>query len=264
MEIKPPEALPLKECGLLITGGTAGVGLATAFKFAEAGVTRIALVGRAAERGERARVAVQERFPAARVVFIQADAMDPAQATRAVETAERQIGNVDILVNSVSSAAVPGLFHESPIEDVLPTVVNQLLPPLHMCRAAVAGMASRRRGAIVNISSDAAKVSTPGEAVVGSAMAAIVRFSTAFALEAKRYGVRVNVVTPSLIGGTDAYDKLMKDEFAGKLFEKALRAAHLGMTLPEDLAPLIVFLASPEAARITGQVISVNGGISVA
>jgi 2-hydroxycyclohexanecarboxyl-CoA dehydrogenase len=256
-------ALPLKECGLLITGGTAGVGLATALKFAEAGTARIALIGRDAERGKDARATVAERFPLVQVEFIQADAINPVQAKRAVETAERLIGSVDVLLNSISSSAIPVLFHESPIEDILPTVVNQLLPPLQMCRAVVTGMRARQRGVIINIASDAAKVPTPGEAVIGSAMAAIVKFSTTLALEAKRFGVRVNVVTPSLIGGTAAYEIIMQDEFASKLFQKALRAAHLGVTVPEDIAPLIVFLASPEAARITGQVISVNGGISV-
>jgi 2-hydroxycyclohexanecarboxyl-CoA dehydrogenase len=264
METEFPSQLPLSECGVLITGGTSGVGLATALKFAEAGVTRIALIGRNEARGQVARETVLTRFPKVQIEFIGGDAIDPVQAKRAADAADRLIGHVDVLVNSTNSLSIPGLFHESPIEDILPTVVQQLMAPLNMCSVVLNGMRSRGRGVIINIASDAAKVPTPGEAVIGGAMAAIVRFSTTLALEAKRFGVRVNAVTPSLIGGTGSYDRIMKNEFASKLFQKAERAAHLGLTTPEDLAPLIVFLASPEASRITGQVISVNGGISAA
>ncbi len=258
------KVLHLEDCGVLITGGSSGVGLATAMKFAESGVTRLVLVGRNPERGDRAKQAISARFPRAQVEFLAADLTDAAQAKRAGETAERLIGSVDVLVNSVNSGAVPELFHGSATETILPTVANLLLPPLHMCSAVIPGMRQRGRGVIINISSDAAKVPTPGEAVIGAAMAGIVEFTKTLALEAKRYGVRVNAVTPSLIKGTDSNRRIMANEFAGKLFQKAERAAHLGVPTPDDYAPLIVFLASPDAALITGQVVSLNGGISVA
>ena len=95
-------------------------------------------------------------------------------------------------------------------------------------------------------------------------MAGIVMFTRTLAMEAKRDSVRVNVITPSLIEGTLTYDRVMRDGFSAKLFEKAARMAHLGLSQPEDLAHLIVFLSSPEACRITGQAISPNGGISAA
>ena len=95
-------------------------------------------------------------------------------------------------------------------------------------------------------------------------MAAIVMFSRTLAIEAKRSGVRVNCVTPSIVRDTPLYDRLMADDFAGRLFAKAERRAHLGVATPGDLAALVVYLASPAAARLTGQAISVNGGISAA
>lgn len=259
-----PQPVPLPAAGVLITGGTAGVGLVAALAFAAAGVRRLALMGRDGARGERARAEIAQQYPDAQVVFVQGDAVDPAQARRAVDEAERRIGDIDVFVSSVSTSVLPGLFHTQPIDGILPTVVNQLLPPLHMTHAVLERMRGRRRGSIVNVASDAAKIPTPGEAVIGAAMAGIVRFSTAVALEAKRFGVRVNVLTPSLIVGTSAHQQLMADEFSARLFGKALQAAHLGATTPQDIAALIVFLATPQAARITGQVISVNGGISVA
>lgn len=259
-----PPPVPLTECGVLILGGTSGTGLATAHAFAAAGTPRLVLAGRDAARGVAARDQVRAAHPGALVEFVACDALEPDQALATAARAESLLGGIDVLVNSVSSAAMPNPFHADPIELIRPTLLNQALPPLHMCRAVIPGMRARRRGAIVTLSSDAAKVATPGEAVVGAAMAAVTKFSQALALEAKRYGVRVNVITPSLIGNTPSHDTLMRDAFAGKLFGKVLAAAHLGMTVPEDIAPLIVFLASPAAARITGQTISVNGGISVA
>jgi NAD(P)-dependent dehydrogenase (short-subunit alcohol dehydrogenase family) len=96
-------------------------------------------------------------------------------------------------------------------------------------------------------------------------MAAIVTFSKTLALEVKRYGIRVNIITPSLIVNTGSYDRVMEDSsFSKKIFDRIVSAAHLGLTEPEDLADAILFLASHHAKRITGQVISVNGGISIA
>jgi NAD(P)-dependent dehydrogenase (short-subunit alcohol dehydrogenase family) len=95
-------------------------------------------------------------------------------------------------------------------------------------------------------------------------MAAIVMFTRALAMEAKRDGIRVNVLTPSLIVGTPTGDRVLAEGFSKKLFTKASTMAHLGVAEPDDLAGLIVFLARPEASRLTGQAISVNGGISAA
>jgi len=95
-------------------------------------------------------------------------------------------------------------------------------------------------------------------------MAAIVMFSRVAAIEGKRNGIRVNAVTPSLIANTPTAERVLEDGFSKGLFEKAAAMAHLGVAEPEDLASLIVFLGGPGAARLTGQAISVNGGISAA
>lgn len=138
------------------------------------------------------------------------------------------------------------------------------LPPMLLTRAVLPIMSEQGGGSIINIASDAAKVATPGESVLGGAMAAIVMFSRVAALEAKRNGVRVNAVTPSLIAGTETAERVLADGFSQGLFEKAARLAHLGVAEPGDLASLVVFLGGPGAARLTGQAISVNGGISAA
>lgn len=254
----------LDQCGVLIAGGTAGVGLATALQFAAAGVKGIALMGRNPERGEAARQQVLAQFPNAKVIFIAADANRIDQVTAAVARAEAELGSVDVLLNSTVSSFVPRLFHEMAIEDIEPLLVQQMLAPLAVCRAVLPGMRARRGGAIINIASDAGKVATPGESVIGAAMAGIAMFSRGLAIEAKRNGIRVNTLTPSLINGTLTYDRVLADPFSAKLFGNAVKLASLGVAEPDDLAGLIVFLASPQGARITGQTISVNGGISAA
>jgi NAD(P)-dependent dehydrogenase (short-subunit alcohol dehydrogenase family) len=248
----------------LIVGGTSGVGLATASAFARAGVRKIGLIGRSEERGAKAKAAVLKHASDARVAFFAADANDPTRAEAAVRQVTETLGAIDILVNSTVGSALPDLFHNIPIARIATDLADQVLGPLVMCGAVLPGMRQRKGGVIINIASDAAKAPTPGESVIGAAMAAIVMFSRTLAMEAKRDGIRVNAITPSLIEGTMTYDRLFEHEFSAKLFQKAAKAADLGVVNSDDLASLAVFLTSPQAARITGQAISVNGGISAA
>lgn len=256
-------SLPLAGQSALIAGGTSGVGLATARRFAEAGAARLFLVGRDPARGATAVESLGGT--GANVEFVAADANDPAAAQRAVAQAEARIGGgIDILVVSTAAAVLPRLLADIPVEDVPRILVEQAAAPMVMSRAVLPGMRAKGSGAIVTVASDAAKSATPGETVIGAAMAAIVMFARALAMEAKRDGIRVNVVTPSLIQGTPIYDRLMADEFSTRLFGKAAKLASLGVAEPDDLAQLILFLCGPGAAKITGQAISVNGGISAA
>jgi NAD(P)-dependent dehydrogenase (short-subunit alcohol dehydrogenase family) len=132
-----------------------------------------------------------------------------------------------------------------------------------MMHAVLPAMRAQGGGSIITVASDAAKFATPGETLIGASMAAIVMFCRAAALEAKREGVRINVLTPSLIANTPGAALIESDPFSAKMFEKAAALAHLGVAEPEDLAAMALFLASPAARRITGQAISINGGISV-
>lgn len=252
------------DSGVLITGGTSGVGLASAIQFAHAGVRRIGLVGRNAERGEQARQAVLAACPEASVHFIQGDANVLEQAQRAVAEAHEKLGSVDVLLNSTidMSRYTPEPLINLSAADIGPTMMSVVLAPMHMSCLVLPYMKQRRGGVILNVASDAAKVPTPGETILGAAMAAITVFSRTLAMEAKRFGVRVNCLTPSLIGGTTTAAHVQKGGFSAKLFAQVESMASLGVCSPDDLAAMIVFLGGPQAGKITGQVISVNGGIS--
>ncbi|EHI39938.1 2-hydroxycyclohexanecarboxyl-CoA dehydrogenase [Rhodococcus opacus PD630] len=227
-----------------------------------AGTQRIGLVGRDVERGEKAATEVRSLASGVWAFFASGDVNDPAEATRVTEELSASLGAADILINSTVSAFTPNLLHETRPEDVPAILLQQALGPLNMCRAVLPHMREKRGGVVVNIASDAAKHPTPGESVIGAAMAAIVMFSKTLAMEAKRDGIRVNAVTPSLIRDTGAYDRVMAEPFSAKLFEKAARLASLGVAEPADVADLVLFLCSPQARRITGQAVSPNGGIS--
>ena len=258
---RPPD---YAERGVLIAGGTSGVGLATAMAFASARRRRLVLVGRNTGRGKEAVERVATAYPQSVPAFLSADANDPGAAEEAVAAAVSHLGRLDVLVNSTVAPYQPTLLHDIPITQLLSVLVQQAAGPILMSRAAVPFMRAQRGGAIINVASNAVKVPTPGETAIGAAMAAIVTFSRTLAVEAKRYGVTVNAITPSLIANTGSYDRAMNLDFSKKIFERIVSQAHLGVTEPEDLAAVILFLASPMAAKITGQVISVNGGISVA
>lgn len=252
----------LAESTVYIVGGTSGIGLEVARHFVRLGTQRIGLVGRNVERGEKAAQHIRSLASGVWCLFAAGDANDPADAARVVAELSGSLGEPDVLVNSTTSSFSPQLFHNIPPEDVPNTLLHQAAGPLNMCRAVLPGMRERRGGVIINVASDAAKHPTPGESVLGAAMAAIVMFSKTLAMECKREGVRVNAVTPSLVSDTGAYDRVMSEPFSKKLFEKAASRASLGVAEPADVAELIVFLAGPQARRITGQAVSPNGGIS--
>ena len=245
----------------VITGGTSGIGLETAVVLAESGIRTIVINGRNHERGERARLDILSRVPGVTVTFVPAD-VGRADGARALFEASAPLlgGPLDVLVNCSGGDFSPELFERTPVEDLDAIITHWLSSRIHVCHAALPLMS--RGGAIVNVGSDAAKVPTPGETVIGAAMAGMVMFSRTLALEAKRRGVRVNVVTPSVVEGPRLRARIAAGGFSGKLFEKAIAAAHLGVVNARDVAETIAFLASSRAARVTGQVVSVNGGVS--
>ncbi|AII08481.1 NAD(P)-dependent dehydrogenase (short-subunit alcohol dehydrogenase family) [Rhodococcus wratislaviensis] len=261
-EISPPKEL--KDSSGLIVGGTAGIGLATAVGLAQAGAPRILIVGRGAERGEAAREHISSVNSACDVIFLSADATTVDGAAHIASEAERILDGVDILVSTTAADVRPELFANIPTDDIARTFNQLALPCMYLASEIVPHMTARKGGVIINVASDAGKTATPGESVIGAAKAAIIMFTRTLAIEAKRSGIRANVLTPSLVNGTASTERITSDGFSAKLFAKAAQQAHLGVPESDDIAALAVFLASPAARRLTGQAISVNGGISAA
>ncbi len=254
---------PISEFGVVILGGTAGVGWEAAAQFAEQGA-RVLILGRNDERGAAACATLLERAPGASVGFGRVDATIAAEAVRAEAECRERLGAIDVLVCTTGPSAPPRLMHNIPIDDLQQRIEEIMLPPLHMVHATLPGMRAQRAGAIVVVASDAGKIPTPGETMVGAAMGAILTYCKTAALECKREQVRINLLTPSLIADTPGAQLIFNEPFSAKMFETASALAHLGVAVCADQAAMIVYLASPAARRMTGQAISINGGISVA
>jgi 2-hydroxycyclohexanecarboxyl-CoA dehydrogenase len=251
---------PIQGSSVLVSGGTSGVGLAAATRLAQAGAERIVLIGRDAGRGKQARSAVAAH--GTDVHFLAGNTADANDSTRlANEAAQLLHGRIDTVVSAVAPRGHLGPVERQDPHELERVLLGLVLPVMQMNRAALTHM-REHGGSIVNVASDAAKVPTPGESIAGGAMAAITMFSRTLALEVKRHGIRVNAVTPSLIAGTPTAERLLADEFGAKIFEKVKRMAALGVPDADDVAETILWLASPAASKVTGQVISVNGGIS--
>ncbi len=252
-----PLVQQLSETRALIVGGTAGIGFSCAKRLIEADVAHIVIAGRNAERGAKAADLLGER-----VTYIQCDASDPAQTVALAVQANASMGGIDLLLSCGGGDPMPSLLHKIAPQDLIPTINDIQAPILQPAHAVLPYMTGQGGGTVLCIASDAGKLATPGESAIGAAMASIAMFCRTMAIEAKRHGIRVNCLAPSIVRGTPLYDKLMKHEFAGKLFGKAEKMAALGIVTPEDIAEMVVFLASPASSKTTGQTISITGGIS--
>ncbi len=255
----------LTEISALIVGGTSGIGRAAAVALLRAGVPRLRVAGRNQERAAAALAELRDIDAKADVGALVFDCGAGESAEALAVRAAEELGGIDLLVCSPGGNNLPELLFRQPVAQINQTLLQDLAPTLNACRAVLPVMMEAGSGCILNLASDAAKVATPGESVIGAVMAGIVQFTRGLAIEGKRNGIRANAITPSLVEGTALTERLMAEgTFSKKLFEKARPLAGLGPTTAEDLAKLVVFLAGPGAAKITGQAISVNGGISAA
>ena len=178
------------------------------------------IVGRNSERGEATRAAVASGN-SCEVTFLAADATTVEGAARIAAEAEKQLGGVDILVCTTAADVQPELFANIPTDDISRTFTQLALPSMYMASEILPHMSRRKTGVIINVASDAGKTATPGEAVIGAAKAAIVMFTRTLAIEAKRSGIRVNVLTPSLVNGTGSTERITSAGFSAKLFAKS-------------------------------------------
>ena len=247
----------LREKTVIVTGGAGGIGSATCRRFAAEGA-RVAVFdidGAAAAR-------LADSLPGARAFAC--DITDHAGALAAVAAAEEALGPIHALVNN-AGWDVFRLFKDSAPAEWRKLIDINLVGALNMHHAVLPGMVARRAGRIVNIASDAARVGSSGEAVYAACKAGLLGFSKTLAREHARQGITVNVVCP---GPTDTALFAGYKQGAGnpeKLDEAFRRAVPMGrIGTPEDLPGAILFFASDDAAYITGQVLSVSGGLTMA
>ena len=237
----------------LVTGAQQGIGKAVVLRLAAEGadVALNYLDDAAAES-----IAAEIRAGGRRCVLVQADVASAKDVQRLVETAERELGPVEVLVNNA------GIFPRVPFleitEDVWDRVQGVNLRGAFLCGQAVARrlVALGRPGAIINLASSAAfRGSDRGTHYVAS-KAGVLGLTRGMALELAQHRIRVNAIAPGLTDTAQPRYGMTEDEL-----QEASRRVPLGrMATPEDIAATAAFLASDDASQITGQVIHVNGG----
>jgi 2-hydroxycyclohexanecarboxyl-CoA dehydrogenase len=245
---------------VVVTGGGGGIGGATCRRFGAAGakVAVLDLNLAAAEKTARDITAAGGTAQAIACDITRRDMVDAA-----IAATESDLGPVDILVNN-AGWDVFKVFTKTDASDWEKLIAINLIGALNMHHAVLPGMAARRSGRIVNIASDAARVGSSGEAVYAACKGGLVAFSKTIAREHARHGITVNVVCP---GPTETALFADYKQGAGdpaKLEEAFRRAIPLGrIGQPDDLPGAILFFASDDAGYITGQVLSVSGGLSM-
>jgi 3-oxoacyl-[acyl-carrier protein] reductase len=248
----------------LVTASTSGIGAETALRLAQAGARAVVVNGRNADTGRQVADRLHAQCPDTQFKFIAADLDDLEQVRRLVAESRDAFGRIDILVHCGGAQIKPDLFVNTDAATFAPMLQGHFMSLLYCCHCVLPIMKEQGGGAIVAVASDAGKIATPGETLIGAAKAAAIMFIRCLALEVARFGIRANVMTPSIVRETKSHARVMSGELSRKVFEKAESRARLGVPTPADVAPMIVFLASPLASKITGQAVSVNGGISAA
>ncbi|MBS1176715.1 MAG: badH [Proteobacteria bacterium] len=245
---------------VVITGGGGGIGGATCRRFGNEGA-RVAVFDLNLEAAEKVASAIRAEGGTAEA--FKCDITDRASVNAAVAAAEANLGPIDVLINNAGWDVFKPFTKTEPAQWDKLIAIN-LTGALHMHHAVLPGMAARKKGRIVNISSDAARVGSSGEAVYAACKGGLVAFSKTIAREHARHGITVNVVCP---GPTDTALFADYKEGAGnpeKLMEAFTRSIPLGrIGQPDDLPGAVLFFASSDAAFVTGQVLSVSGGLTM-
>ena len=245
---------------VIVTGGARGIGRAIVEAFAHAGAN-VVIADLRLEAAEQTASGVGA-CECRRVIAVQTDVTKREDVERVRDEALRQFGKIDVLVNCAGWDHLLPFLKTTP--ELWQKVLNiNFLGVVNMCHAILPHMVERKQGAIINISSDTGRVGSFGEAIYASSKAAIIAFSKTIAREHARDNIRVNVVSPGLCD-TPLIEEMREDEFTAKILGSIVNfipMKRLGQ--PEEVAPTVVFLASDAASYITGQVLSINGGLNM-
>jgi len=240
---------------VIVTGGASGIGRATAIRLAEEGCV-VGIFDLDPDGAAATKVMAASAGEA--ISIYKVDIVDHAQVDQAVRTFESEHGPIALLANVAGwDKAQP--FIESDVELWHKIIAINLYGPLNVQHVIAKGMAQRKFGRIVNVASDAGRVGSSGEAVYSACKGGIASFTKTLARELARSGVTLNVVCP---GPTDT--PLFRSFADQKLADALARAIPMGrLGQPEDCAGMIAFLLSDDAKFMTGQTVSVSGGLTM-
>jgi len=236
----------------IVTGAGQGIGRGIAEKLAAEGATVVVT--------DLNEATAKETAQAVNGVGIQADVTSRESVDAMVAQVQRQFGRIDVLVNNAGwDKASP--FVDSDPADWDRVIAINLYGVLHTCKAVLPIMAAQGSGSVVNLASDAGRVGSSGEAVYSAAKGGVIAFTKAIAREMARHQVNANAVCP---GPTDTALFASMGGDNPKLREALTKAIPFRrLAQPSDLANVVAFLASDEASYVTGQTVSVSGGLTM-
>jgi 2-hydroxycyclohexanecarboxyl-CoA dehydrogenase len=239
----------------LVTGGASGIGKATVMAFARAGATVICADVNAA-KGEELK---QEAAGAKLTVDFAAIDMSSSVSIRAgAAEVLNKYPRVDILVNAAGWGDIQP-YMQNPPDFINRVIAINLAGPVHLTQALLPPMIAANSGKIVNIASDAGRVGSSGETVYAGAKGGLIAFTKSLAREVARFSINVNCVCP---GPTDTPMLATRPEKLREAFLKAIPFRRFAK--PDEIADAVLFFASPQADYITGQALSVSGGLTFA
>ena len=244
---------------VLVTGGSKGIGLACARAFSAEGA-RVALCSRSQENLNKARAVLPE------AVTVRADLVDPAAAGDMVEAVEARLGPVAILVNCAGAA------RRVPHGDLTPEAWRagmdaKFFSYIHVIDPLIKRMAQRGRGVIINVIGSGGKVAAPGQLPGGAANAALMLVTAGLAAAYGPKGVRVVGVNPGLTDTDRISDRMLAEARVAGVNPDAARARSLArlplgrMASPQEIAQVVLFLASEQAAYVTGTTLAMDGAV---
>jgi len=249
-----------KDKTVIVTGGGGGIGGATSRRFAAEGA-KVAVYDMNLAAAQK--IATEIRAAGGQAAAFQCDITDRAQVDAAVAATQAQLGPVAVLVNNAGWDIFKPFVKTVPAEWDKLIAIN-LTGALHMLHAVLPGMVERKYGRVVNVASDAARGGSSGEAVYSACNGGLVALSKTLAREHARHGITVNAVCPgptdtALLAGVaeGAHDPAKLIE----AFKSAIPLGRLGQG--DDLASAIAFMGSDDASFVTGQVLSVSGGLTM-
>ena len=245
---------------VLLAGASGGIGVATARMLLQRGA-RVAL-------HYRSRLETLGEIAAAhadRALLVKADLTQPAQVEAMVRETTERFGKLDAFVSTVGTPLRIKLFLDTPQDAVDMTIDIELRSVISCTRAVLPALIANGGGRIVLVGSDSGKVGTSGESVSAACRGAIIAFAKSISREYARKNVQMNVVCP---GPTETQlweDLVTNDEFGSKIGTAMVRAIPMRrLGKPEEVAAAVAFLASQQASYITGQALSVSGGLTMA
>jgi 2-hydroxycyclohexanecarboxyl-CoA dehydrogenase len=244
----------------LVTGGGRGIGRAISLALAQEGA-QVAVLDILGDNA--AAVAREIEAMGIKALALTADLTKRAQVDRAVADTLSQFGQIDILVNNAGWDRME-MFLDSEEETWDKIIAINFKGILYVCKAALPSMVARGQGKVISIASDAGRAGSTGEAVYAGTKGAIIAFSKTLAREMARHKITVNVVCPGLTETPLLQGIREQSPKTEKVIEAVTRAIPLGRVgQPEDIAGAVVYLASPAADFVTGQTLSVSGGLTM-